>query len=117
MVFVHTGGELVCLAAVVLIIVNVEDIGVWVAGDGIRMVGAAQTLTVEAIMPLAETLLLAFGALASVFDMINAPAMILPRHTPPRSPRSIAGSDGGRKGNVLYTCSLALHHKTKLNHI
>lgn len=118
MVFVHTGGGLVCLAvAVVLIIVNVEDIGIWVARAGVGMVGVAKTLAVEAIMPLAETLLLTFGALRGVRDMINAPAMILPRHTTPRSLRTIGEVSGEEKGTYSVACSLALHPKTKLNHI
>lgn len=102
MVFVHTGGGLVCLAvAVVLIIVNVEDIGIWVARAGVGMVGVTKTLAVEAIMPLAETLLLTFGALRGVRDMINAPAMILPRHTPPRSLRSMLALMGKKRERPL----------------
>jgi hypothetical protein len=98
MVFVHTGCELVGLAVAAVLIVFVEDIGVWVARAGVGMVGMAQTLAVEAIMPLAETLLLAFGALRGVRDMINAPAVILPRHTPPRSLRSMLALMGEEKG-------------------
>ncbi len=87
---------------VVIILVVIEDIGEWVAASAdIRLVWMAQALAVKAVMALAEALLLTLSALPCVFDMNNAPAMILPRHTTPRSLRSSAVIGRGGKGIIL----------------
>lgn len=87
---------------VVIILVVIEDIDEWVAASAdIRLVWMAQALAVKAVMALAEALLLTLSALPCVFDMNNAPAMILPRHTTPRSLRSSAVIGRGGKGNIL----------------
>ena len=101
---------------VLAVIILVADVGVGVA-SGVGLVRAAQALAVETVVSLAEALLLTLSALARVFDVENAPAMILPRHMTPRSLRSSAGIDGEEKETRSVVCSLALHHKTKLNHI
>lgn len=87
---------------VVIILVVIEDIGEWVAASAdIRLVWMAQALAVKAVMALAEALLLTLSALPCVFDMNNAPAMILPRHTPPRSLRSMLALMGKKRERPL----------------
>ena len=90
------------LPHVVVILVVIEDIGEWVmASADIRLVWMTQALAVKPVMALAEALLLTLSALPCVFDMKNAPAMILPRHTTPRSLRSSAAIGRGGRGNIL----------------